>query len=335
MPLVPVRSLMLDITDAASRGVIIGERGHILVSESRSDWRQVEGVPTRSTLTAVAAVGDKVWAVGHEGTILHSADGGLTWSVQREEHKPSDAELDDPDFEFDPRRGAPLLDVMFVDGDRGFAIGAFSLMLHTSDGGAHWERVSVTGANKEETDEPAAQGGDEWTFDESDLALEEESDPHLNGIARDEKGLLVAVGERGAAFRSRDDGKTWERLQLPYGGSMFGVLALGPGHFLAYGLRGHVLETRDAGSSWVELDTSTELSLMGGAVVPDSQGGVVLVGANGVVLYRPDANTPLGRSTFVNQNQETPVLAAVWPIGARTFLVVGERGIGRHEVPAN
>jgi photosystem II stability/assembly factor-like uncharacterized protein len=64
---------MLDFAEGDQRAIAVGERGHVLVSESRSDWRQVEGVPTRATLTAVAAVGDHAWAVGHDGTILHSA----------------------------------------------------------------------------------------------------------------------------------------------------------------------------------------------------------------------------------------------------------------------
>ena len=57
----------------------------MLVSETRSgnDWRQVDGVPTRSTLTAVTTVGNDAWAVGHDGIILHSGDGGLTWQRQR------------------------------------------------------------------------------------------------------------------------------------------------------------------------------------------------------------------------------------------------------------
>ncbi|MBK7043719.1 MAG: hypothetical protein IPH50_08485 [Rhodanobacteraceae bacterium] len=60
-------SLILDIVDAGDRAVAVGERGHILVSETRRDgWRQIEHVPTRSTLTAVTAVGPRVFAVGHD-----------------------------------------------------------------------------------------------------------------------------------------------------------------------------------------------------------------------------------------------------------------------------
>lgn len=334
LPLVSSRSLMLDVTDAASRGIIVGERGHILVSESRSDWRQVEGVPTRATLTAVTAVGDKVWAVGHDGIILHSGDGGQSWAVQRLD--PKDPPSDDPMAEYNPQDGAPLLDVVFEDASRGYAVGAFSLMLRTDDGGASWTAVDVTPAPAAidpaaaaEVDPAMEEAGDEWTFSEDDLALDEEDDPHLNGLVRTGSGLLLVVGERGSAFRSRDAGVTWERLQLPYAGSMFGVLALGDEHLVAYGLRGHVLETRDGGTSWTELDTSTELSLMGGAALPE--GGFVVVGANGVVLRRENATAPVAKGTYVNQNNENPVLASVMPLGTRTFLVCGDKGLGRYE----
>ncbi len=332
MPLATQRSLVLDIADGDQRAIMVGERGHILISESRSDWRQIADVPTRATLTAVTTLGEKAWAVGHDGIILHSADGGLSWSLQRNEPWTPPA---DDGFERDPRIGAPLLDVLFIDEQHGFAIGAYSLMLRTRDGGASWEQISLKGkpeepADAEEVVDDAASENDEWMFSEDELTLDEESDPHLNGIVRTSTGLLLVVAERGAAFRSRDSGETWERFSLPYDGSMFGILALGGGNLLAYGLRGNALESRDGGDTWQEIDTGTTLSLLGGAALPDA--GAVVVGANGVVLHRPDGNSPFTLSTYENKNLETPVLSAVRPQGARTFLVAGERGFGRHQV---
>lgn len=334
MPLVTKRSLLLDITDTASRGVMVGERGHVLVSESRSDWRQIDKVPTRVTLTGVAAAGTKVWAVGHEGTILHSADGGETWTQQR--HDPP--QPPDDSAEFDMHAGAPLLDVLFIDEQRGLAVGAYSLMLRTEDGGATWTKVDLAAPEAPADAEPAADdaaeegaGDDEWTFSEDDLMLDEEDDPHLNGIARDPSGKIIVVGERGSVFRTADGGTSWERLQLPYGGSMFGVVALGNDHFAAYGLRGHVLETRDGGTTWNDLPTDTELSLMGGAALEN--GGLVVVGANGVVLHRPTADAPLKPTSYTTEAGETPVLAGVLPLGSRTFLVCGDKGVGRYEIP--
>jgi len=111
MPLAISQALILDVAEAASRAVAVGDRGQVLVSESRTDWRQVADVPTRSTLTAVTAVGDKVWAVGHDGTIIASADGGLTWVQQRRDVLDTSGEA-----EFDPRQGVPLLDILMHHG---------------------------------------------------------------------------------------------------------------------------------------------------------------------------------------------------------------------------
>jgi photosystem II stability/assembly factor-like uncharacterized protein len=335
MPLAAKRSIILSFTETNARAIAVGERGHVLLSESRSDWRQVADVPTRATLTAVTAVGDRAWAVGHDGTILHSSDGGLSWVLQREEvwAPPTD---DEDAFSRDPSSGAPLLGVLFTDASNGYAIGAYATLLRTRDGGASWARTAVTVDNVGQADAGAVDeiidDDDNWTFDQDDLTLDFEEDPHLNGIVQLGDGSLFVVAERGSAFRSRDGGDSWERIQLPYDGSMFGVIALGGQHLLAYGLRGNVLESRDGGDSWVEVDTGVEFSLMGGAALEG--GGVVVVGTNGAVLHRPDSDSPFRLSIFENENDETPVLADVLPLGLRSMLVCGERGIGRFQLDA-
>jgi photosystem II stability/assembly factor-like uncharacterized protein len=341
-PLVLKQGLFLDFTEAANRAIAVGERGHIAVSESRSDWRQIEGVPTRATLTGVAAVGDRAWAVGHDGLILASQDGGLTWTIQREDRwKPLPE--DDLEAEFDPTQGAPLLDVIALDANQVIAVGAYSLMLVTRDGGQTWTQVDpnaqpaaaveATGeaAPVAAADSESAEGEDgDWLLDEDSLMLDEEEDPHLNGIARTPDGALMVVAERGAAFRSVDSGASWQRLSLPYEGSMFGVLALGQRHLLAYGLRGNVQETTDMGDTWAELDTGTELSLQGGAVLAD--GSVLLVGSNGVLLHRAAGASGFTQDFYINERQETPVLSAALPIGARDVVVAGEKGLGRTQL---
>ena len=342
MPGVTTKALMLDFAEAGSRAIAVGERGQILVSESRTDWRQVENVPTRANLNAVAAVGEDAWAVGHDGTIVHSADGGLTWSLQRSDpwHPLGDTD------EFDPRQGVPLLDVLMLDAQTGIAVGAYSLLLRTTDGGATWVPVSTgpaasdavaeaepaadAAADDAAADEGAATEEDSWTFSDEDLELEDETDPHLNAIARTGSGALLIVGERGAAFRSRDAGLTWERLQLPYQGSMFGAIGYEGERVLAFGMRGNVFESNDVGTTWTPVDTGTQLTLMGGAPLPD--GGAVLVGANGVVLLRASAGAPVTLHTYQTPSQETPVLSGVLAQSATALVVSGEKGVGQFQV---
>ena len=90
---------------------------------------------------------------------------------------------------------------------------------------------------------PRPVDAESWNFDsDEDLDLDEETDPHLNAITRTGDGSLFIVAERGAAYRSLDRGATWERIQLPYEGSMFGVIGYEGQHVLAFGMRGNAFE---------------------------------------------------------------------------------------------
>jgi len=316
------RSLLLDAVRTSAGYFAVGERGHVLASDDGVQWRQA-AVPTRATLTVIASFDGVIWAAGHDGVIVHSTDGGQTWVRRR-------AAPWSPDI-VDPSEGVPVMDLLFTDARHGFAIGAYSLMLVTADGGVTWTpRTVSTAAEPAPVDaagdvaEPAAADGDDWTFSEDDLALDAESDPHLNAIARAGSGALVIAGERGTFLRSRDGGETWTSKRLPYEGSMFGVLSWQDDHILVYGLRGNVYESRDLGDSWVRVETGITTSLMGGYALEN--GGAVLVGANGAILSRPDADTPFTATAFATASGETPLLSGVLPVDGAGFLVIGDKG---------
>lgn len=346
MPLA-ASSLLLGLTRSGDHFVAVGERGHVLLSDDGRQWRQAAEVPTRATLTAVTAIGDQVWAVGHDGVILHSSDAGEHWRLQRRD--PWQAG-DENAAARDPRQGALLLGVLFTDARNGYAVGAYSLMLKTQDGGETWTPVTVGGAADEAGADEAdgasphavsAPGGRESSGRESssresssresevftaeELQIGQESDPHFNAIARTGSGALIIVGERGAVFRSRDGGANWQRQQLPYDGSMFGVLGYDGERVLAFGLRGHVFESNDLGDHWQALPSGTELSLMGGAALPS--GGAAIVGANGIVLTRVAADGAL----VAAPERASGVLAGVLPAADGGLLLVGENGAARHE----
>ncbi|HET7064713.1 MAG TPA: hypothetical protein VFI49_10610 [Rudaea sp.] len=317
------RAMLLDVTRSGAHYVAVGGRGDVLLSDDARTWRQAE-VPTRATLTAVTAVDAQVWAVGHDGMILHSADGGEHWAIQRKDPwKAANAGGD-------PTEGAPLLDVLFVDARRGFAIGAYSLALQTADGGQTWQPMTVAAAPKDDADDELADDKHgamaKETFTAEQLKVGQEATPHLNAIARTGSGALLIVAERGSAFRSRDNGATWKRLQLPYDGSMFGVLGFDGDHVLAFGLRGHAYESDDLGEHWTQVQTGTELSLMGGSAT--SGGGAVIVGANGIVLVRGKRGEPL--RAFVDP--PAGIIAAGLLIdNGPDLLLAGENGVSRFE----
>ena len=61
------RTLLLDVAHAGARLVVVGDHGHILLSDDQGKtWSQAR-VPTRQLLTAVFFVDEQHgWAVGHD-----------------------------------------------------------------------------------------------------------------------------------------------------------------------------------------------------------------------------------------------------------------------------
>lgn len=273
LPLV-AESLLLDITQTPEgRLVAVGERGHVVLSSDGSEWEQAQYVPSRSTLTAVTAAGNLLWAGGHDTTILFSEDGGRNWEVQY----------------FDPERRQPILDIHFIDELNGIAIGAYGLMLRTSDSGASWEEQEVS-----------------------------EEGWHLNSLVDLGAGRLVIAGEAGFSYYSDNGGDSWTTVDMPYPGSMFGIVATGP-CVLVYGLRGNVQQSCDEGLEWNETDTPVENSLAGAAY---HDGVTLLAGNSGQILIRREDGT------FESILHPSGVdFAAVTPLDDGTWLLVGDEGV--------
>jgi photosystem II stability/assembly factor-like uncharacterized protein len=276
-------------------------------------------------LTTIATADGQLWAGGHDGVIVHSADGGQTWKAQRRD--PFQLAPQEDPADHDPQQGSPVLDILFLDANKGIAIGANSLMLLTQDGGVTWTPKQALPVSEAPKTEPVAN--EAGVFSQDQLTLGEETDPHFNSIARTGSGALVIVGERGTYLRSRDGGENWQKVAFPYAGSMFGVLAWDGDHILAFGLRGNVYESEDLGDTWHKVASGISSSLIGGQALPG--GGAVLVGSNGVFLIRKDAASPFELKHYQNAAGETPVLANVLDAGGGQFVLIGDKGVDLYQ----
>jgi photosystem II stability/assembly factor-like uncharacterized protein len=324
--------LLNDVTQAGDRIVAVGERGHIIYSDDEGQtWTQSE-VPVSVTLTGVDFGSDtQGWAVGHSGVILHSGDAGETWSLQftgiqalelaiqtkedqiaaMEERIEAAPEADKADLEWalddllfgmenmqsdlDIGPVNPLLDVWFENESRGFVVGAYGMILRTTDGGETWQ---------------------DWA-----PRIDNATNFHLNGVTQITGGALVVVGESGQIHVSVDGGQTWERRESPYEGSLFGVIGTGQvNEILAFGLRGTMLFSSDLGKSWRVVPSTADTTLNDGAVVDD--GRIILVGNSGVVLTSSN-----GAESFRNyfRNDREGVMSVV-PVSGTGLLIVGEGG---------
>lgn len=287
-------------------------------SELDIEYAEPARLSTRSLLLDISALPSGGFvAVGERGHVVYSAD-GETW--QQADVVPTrstlttvtghgsrlwaaghdtviltsgDAGVTWTRQYFDPERQQPIMDIHFFDDRRGIAIGAYGLALVTADGGANWLDHSVS--------------EEEW---------------HNNALlALDESTLLVA-GEAGFSYRSTDAGETWETIEMPYPGSMFGIVRSAPGCVMEFGLRGHAQQSCDGGGSWEELETGTDYTIAGAAHV---DGRTVLVGNTGLILvYDGDGKfTTMSHSSGVD-------FAALVHAGNGRFLLVGESGIHRY-----
>jgi photosystem II stability/assembly factor-like uncharacterized protein len=122
----------------------------------------------------------------------------------------------------------------------------------------------------------------------------------------------------------RDLGEQWERLDSPYEGSLFGVVAGeggGGGYVLIFGLRGNLFRSTDDGDSWAAVPSGTDLSIFGGTRLDD--GSLTLVGNSGVVLRSVDGG--LTFSKFIRPNRQPN--SAVVENGSGDLVMVGRGGV--------
>jgi photosystem II stability/assembly factor-like uncharacterized protein len=283
------QSLLLDIHRLSQEKLVaVGERGHILISNDLGEsWEQVV-TPTQAMLTAVTFVNEQIgYAVGHQQVILKTTDGGVSWELQH--HNPDDLSY------------PSLFDVWFRDGSWGLAVGAYGLMLKTTDGGKSWEPADLA-----ELEDP-------------DFGL-----PHFYSLAFDGKNnRLYLVGELGFVAASNDFGKTWERLEFPYHGSLFHVSVSSSGSVQAMGLRGHLFRSDDRGESWEQINTGTFASINSMVNIGGSQ--LAYFAVDGVMLFSNDD----GKSVTVTQLTDRSGLMAGVVTGVNQLVVVGEKGIKR------
>jgi len=286
---------LTDITRVGDKLVAVGERGLIIRSaDGGASWEQSSS-PVSVTLTAVHfPSSEKGWAVGHAGTILHSGDGGATWTLQfdgneankqslallRRQRDELQAKVDALSAQGDPvptdlqyaledvqfyieeaeealERGPadPMLDVLFVSENEGWAVGAYGMIYHTSDGGSYWQLMAGN--------------------------IDNPNRYHYYSMASDNNNRLYLSGEAGLLYHSHDAGRTWTKNEDVYVGSLFGTVARG-GSVFSFGLRGNVFRSDDHGVTWESVLNPTESSLYGGAVT--EQGRVIMVGASGTVV---------------------------------------------------
>ncbi len=271
------RSLLLAAQRVENVLVVVGERGHLLISEdSGNSWKQVQ-VPTRATLTGVYFIDrQNGWVVGHDQIILRTQNGGESWELVYE----------------NAAAESPLLDVYFHDGQHGFAIGAYGQFLETFDGGSSWKGRWIS-EDDFHLNQIQAIGDQLFIAAEAGLAYRSD-DGGKNWIALTpdyrgsffgllplaEDGRLLLFGLRGNLFRSDDAGESWTQIVTATEASLTYGLRLSDGTLVIAGMAGALLVSHDGGYSF---DLQQDPDRLGFSSLVQTTGGEILaVGDFGV-----------------------------------------------------
>ena len=255
------QSLLLD-ADTEAMHVVVGERGHVIISEELSQSFTQKSLPLSVTLTSVEVMNDKIWVAGHDATIMFSSDKGETWSVQMHE----------------PELQRPFLDILFFDEQHGIASGAYGLFYRTIDGGENWtqeQHITLLNPLDIEYLEEIREEDEAFYRDELNSIL-----PHINRLNYS-NGVLYSAGETGLLAKSTDDGENWERFEIDYFGSFFDILPIDDDTLFAVGLRG-TLYLKEGDTEWQRIESCTTATL--NSAVFMSSGNVLVVGNNGAIL---------------------------------------------------
>ncbi len=297
-------SLLLDIDNDSSRVIVVGERGHILMSSDGQNWQQ-KSVPTQSVLSGVYIAENSLWAVGHDSVIIGSLDDGESWQVKQ----------------YLPELERPLLDIHFKDEQNGVAIGAYGVFFRTENGGETWFREyhpSFLHPDDREYVESLKDEDPEFYREEMASIL-----PHLNRLSYSNNQLFVA-GETGLIAYSDDYGKNWNRTETGYNGSFFDIQVLADKSVLASGLRGSVYRSDAAMTNWQRIETKTTSTF--NSIVQVDDKNTLLIGNNGTQLWISDDGVKL------MQTEDGKALVAATVFNNK-LIAVSEVGV--KELPLN
>ncbi len=277
------KSLLLDVARAGSRLVAVGDRGHVLLSDDEGrNWRQII-VPTRAMLTGVS-FGDAQhgWAVGHDGVILATTDGGVTWT-----HQDSGADLE-----------TIYLDVFFSDAQHGLAVGAYGKCILTMDGGKTWQpsatipdevHLNQIAPTRTDTVYLAGEAGTLLTSDDARAGWRKCPVPYdgsLFGVLPLNEHSLLTYGLRGHVFTSSDSGKEWIEREISVPVLIMAGVRLKTGLIVLAGTGGNFFLSSDLGQSfanWKPNDYKGGVS----ALVETTDSVLLVVGELGAYRLAP------------------------------------------------
>lgn len=274
-----------------------GELGKLLYSTNEGkEWTPATVSEERQALitqVAFAKDGLRGLTVGHEGWILRTEDGGLSWT----------------EVAFDEKNGEPLMGAANLGEKVWLAVGAFGRALRSEDDGKTWQPYALPQGveDKHMNRIVGSDDGMHWLIvgerglvlrsDDRGLSWTQVPDFYngsfYNAMPFSGGGWLV-YGMRGNAYVNHG-GSEWSRAHIPVPASFFGHARLPDGRVLLVG-QGSLVATSLMPSSQ-DGERPFELSRVAGRatltdIVLDANGAGWIASDAGLQAYQVDAAAP-------------------------------------------
>lgn len=273
-----VDHMHLNTLVASKAGLIAaGELGHLLFSTNLGQNWVRAALPTdrQALITQVSFAADRLngMAVGHEGWILRTTDGGVDWT----------------EMAFDEQNGEPLMGIAQLPSGAWLTVGAFGRAKRSDDQGKTWTQVALPASvgDKHMNRIVGSADGRQWLIvGERGLALKSmdggetwtEIAPFYNGslynaVAMPD-GKWLTYGMRGNIFHSAGLESKWERSDFAVPVSFFGHSVTPDGRLILVGQGSLVATSRDGGRHFELSRVKGRATLTDILLAPDGSGWV-------------------------------------------------------------
>ena len=272
------------------------------------------GTAAKDTLATIRSLHSSGWAVGTDGTILHTEDGGRSWEPQSS------------------GTSVHLSSVAFATPQSGWAVGEKGTILHTEDAGATWKPQS-SGTREHLSSVAFATSQSGWAVGPGIILHTEDgggtwktqsggSNASLRSVSFVTPQSGWAVGDGGIILHTKDGGGAWTGPpDMVLTSSLSSVTFATRQSGWAVGLMGTIRHTEDGGGTWKTQTDGSDASLRSVSFVTPQSGWAV--GDGGTILYTRDG----GGTWKEQQSGTTAQLYSVSFATPQSAWVVGEKGI--------
>jgi photosystem II stability/assembly factor-like uncharacterized protein len=254
-------------------------------------------------------------AVGVNGTILRTTDGGTNWFPQ----------------------ASGITDwfnsVCFTDANTGTVVSASGKILRTTDGGTTWtlqtspaysnfwsvcftDADNGTAVGSEGKIVRTTNGGTTWSLQSSGTTV------WLNRVSFTDPDNGTVVGDYGTILRTTNGGINWINQSIATSDALWGVSFTDANTGTVVGAGGIILRTTNGGASWVSQTSGIMNFFYGGVSFTDTNNGTA-VGDNGAIIRTSDGGTTWTIQTYGTTN----ILYGVSFTDANYGTAVGDNGM--------